>query len=90
MKWHLRLGHAGPQALEHLVNSSTGARIRGPTTVECDACGLGKVKRQVRRASRNLHEGPGYRIAIDFYDFNWSTGGFNSLMLITDRWSGYS
>jgi hypothetical protein len=86
LKWHLRLGHPGPQALQHLVNCSTGARIRGPTTVECDACGQGKAKRQVRRAPRDLHEGPGYRLAIDFHDFNRGYGGFNSLMLVTDRW----
>ena len=90
MKWHLRLGHPGPQALEHLVNCSTGARIRGLTTVECDACGQGKVKRRIRRAPRDLDEGPGYRLAIDFHDFNRGYGGFNSLMLVTDRWSGYT
>jgi hypothetical protein len=89
MKWHLRLGHPGPEVLEHLVNCSTGARIRGLTTVECDACGQGKVKRKVRRAPRDLNEGPGYRLAIDFHDFNRGYGGFNSLMLVTDRWSGY-
>jgi len=87
-KWHLRLGHPGPRALEHLVNCSTGARIRGPMTVECDACGQSKTRRQVRRAPRNLHEGPGYRIAIDFHDYNPGIGGYTSLMLVTDRWSG--
>jgi hypothetical protein len=89
MKWRLRLGHPGPQALEHLINCSTGALIRGLTTVECDACGQGKVKRRIRRAPRDLDEGPGYRLAIDFHDFNRGYGGFNSLMLVTDRWSGF-
>jgi Reverse transcriptase (RNA-dependent DNA polymerase) len=88
MKWHLRLGHPGPGALEHLVNCSTGAKIRGPTTVECDTCGQSKAKRKIRRAPRDLHEGPGYRLAIDFHDFNQAMG-FNSLMLITDRWCGF-
>jgi hypothetical protein len=87
LKWHLRLGHPGPGALEHLVNCSTGTKIRGPTTVECDACGQGKAKRKIRRAPKDLHEGPGYRLAIDFHDFNQAKG-FTSLMLITDRWSG--
>jgi hypothetical protein len=59
-------------------------------SVECDACGQGKVKRRIRRAPRGLDEGPGYRLAIDFHDFNRGYGGFNSLMLVTDRWSGYS
>ena len=64
MKWHLRLGHPGPQALKHLLNCSTGARIRGLTAIECDACGQGKVKRRIRRAPGDLHEGPGYRLAF--------------------------
>src|ERR1700742_3258608 len=42
MKWHLRLGHPGPKALEHLVNHSKNARIKGPTTVECDHCAVSK------------------------------------------------
>ena len=49
MRWHLRLGHPGPQALEHLVNASKGVRIKGLKTVECDACGTSKAKRQIRR-----------------------------------------
>jgi hypothetical protein len=38
MRWHLRLGHPGPQALEHLVNAYKGVRIKGLKTVECEAC----------------------------------------------------
>jgi hypothetical protein len=87
--WHLRLGHPGPQALEHLVNSSQGVRIKGITTVECNACGTCKAKRQIRRFPREIHEGPGKRIAIDFHDFEKDEDNYNSLMLITDRWSGY-
>jgi len=87
--WHLRLGHPGPQALEHLVNSSQGVRIKGITTVECDACGTCKAKRQIRRFPRKIGEGPGKRIAIDFHDFEEDEDNYNSLMLITDRWSGY-
>ena len=55
--------------------------------MECDACGQGKAKRKIRRAPRNIHEGPGYRLAVDFHDFNPGRG-FTSLMLVTDRWSG--
>jgi hypothetical protein len=57
--------------------------------VQCDACGQSKIKRQIRRTPKDLREGPGYRLAIDFHDFNPGKGGFNSLMLVTDRWSGY-
>src|ERR1700735_11083 len=63
--WHLRLGHPGPQALEHLVNCSKGAKIKGIKTVECDDCGVAKAKRQIRREPRKLDEGPALRIAID-------------------------
>ena len=81
------MGHPGPRALKHLVNCSTGAIIKGLFTCECDACGQSKAKRRIRRAPRDLHEGPGYRLAIDFHDFTPGRG-FTSLMLITDRWSG--
>ena len=66
--WHRRLGHPGPRALEHLVNSSQGVRIKGLTTVQCDECGTSKAKRQIRRTPRDrglLAE----RLAIDFHDF---------------------
>jgi Reverse transcriptase (RNA-dependent DNA polymerase)/GAG-pre-integrase domain len=87
-KWHLRLGHPGPQALEHLVKCSQGAKIRGPTTVECQSCGLTKAKRQIRREARDIFEGPGLQLAVDFHDYEKSDKGFKSTMLITDRWSG--
>jgi hypothetical protein len=88
IRWHRRLGHPGPGALEHFVNCSKGVRIRGPTTVECEACAVAKIKRQIRRQPRELLEGPGERLAIDFHDFQEGLGGYTSLMLFTDRWSG--
>lgn len=54
IRWHHRMGHPGPDALEHLVNASQGVKIRGPTTVECEACALAKIKRQPRRAPREI------------------------------------
>jgi hypothetical protein len=87
-KWHLRLGHPGPEALDHLVVCSQGARIRGPNTVECENCGCSKAKRQTSRAPRDILEGPGLQLAVDFHDYNKNSKGFKSLMLISDRWSG--
>jgi hypothetical protein len=87
--WHLRLGHLGLGALEHLVNSTQGVRIKGITTVECDGCGLGKAHRMVRREPRDVEGGPGMRLAVDFHDFEPDSHGYQSLMLVTDRWSGY-
>lgn len=89
IRWHNRLGHPGPQALEHLVSASQGVRIRGPTTVECDACGLSKIKRQVRRAPRQSGQRAGERIAVDFHDYEEGIGGYTSQMLLTCRSTGY-
>ncbi|OAQ57705.1 polyprotein [Purpureocillium lilacinum] len=88
-KWHLRLGHPGPQALEHLVNMSRGAKIKGPTTTECEDCAVSKITRQVRRETRDTGNGPGERLAIDFHDLPRDPDQRSSVMLITDRWSGY-
>lgn len=87
-KWHLRLGHPGPRALEHLVNASRGARVKGTTTVECDGCALSKMTRQVSRRPRKLGHAPGDRLAIDFHDVTRDQEGQRSVMLVTDRWSG--
>lgn len=88
-KWHLRLGHPGPQALEHLVNTSRDVRIKGPTTTECDDCAVSKIKRQIRRQPRDVGSGPAERIAIDFHDIEVTHDGTNCVMLATDRWSGF-
>ena len=87
--WHLRLGHPGPQALEHLVNTTKGAKIRGITTVQCDGCALGKIRRQIRRQKRDVGSKPGDRLAIDFHDLPRDPEGRSSVMLVTDRWSGF-
>jgi hypothetical protein len=88
--WHLRLGHTGPKALEHLVNSSEGVRIKGPTTTQCDSCAQAKMKRQIQRAARRLDDfKPGEKIALDFHDFEEDPEHYSSLMLLTDRVSGY-
>ena len=83
--WHKRMGHPGPQALEHLVQQSQGVRIKGIPTVKCNACGKAKLKRQIRRQPRELTEGPGERVAIDFHDYEAdSLTGEKSQMLITN------
>jgi Reverse transcriptase (RNA-dependent DNA polymerase) len=88
--WHLRLGHPGPEALNHLVNQSQGVRIKGAiTTIDCNDCGCAKAKRQIRREPRDRPEKAGTHLAIDFHDFEQSSNGYTSVMLITDRFSGY-
>jgi hypothetical protein len=88
-RWHLRLGHPGPRALEHLVNSSQGAKIKGIPTVECDDCAVSKIRRQIHRQPREVGHKPGERLAIDFHDITPDPEGKSSVMLITDRWSGF-
>ena len=53
--------------------------IKGITTVECDACATSKAKHQIRRFPREINEGLGKRIAIDFHDFEEDKERFNSL-----------
>lgn len=88
-RWHLRLGHPGREALEHFVGASTGAKIRGPLTVECDSCGLSKITKQISREKRDFQQGPGLQLAVDFHDYEKGYEGYTDLMLITDRWSGF-
>ncbi|KAF7556988.1 hypothetical protein G7Z17_g1064 [Cylindrodendrum hubeiense] len=47
------------------------------------------MKRQVSRRPRDLGSGPGLRLAIDFHDLEEDPAGYVSLLLITDRYSGY-
>jgi hypothetical protein len=68
--WHQRLGHPGPAVVEHLCNSSRGVRIKGPTTAQCDACGIAKIHRQIRRTPRREDKDPlrpAERLAFDFH-----------------------
>ena len=53
-------------------------------TVEYDACRKSKIKRQIRRASRDLYKRLGYRLTINFHNFNLKQG-LTSLILIIDR-----
>ena len=154
--WHLRLGHPGPEALNHLVNATEGVRMSGiprkksapqstpqkkrinkptpaalpaavtmaqpslqqaqqqeeercqagdncpasaqpttdqnnpPTTVQCDSCALAKIKRQERRTPRDITQyKPGERVALDFHDFEMDYMGYSTLLLISDRVTGY-
>jgi hypothetical protein len=89
MRWHKRMGHPGPNAIEHLVQQSQGVRLQGITTVQCDACGRSKIRRQIRRTPRTNDEGPGERVAIDFHSYEeGSVSKEKSQMLIYDRFSG--
>lgn len=84
------MGHPGPHALEHLVHYSEGVKIVGLLTVDCNACGRLKSKRLIRRAPREIHEGPGERVAINFHDYeDGSSTKEKTQMLIVCRATGF-
>jgi hypothetical protein len=88
--WHLRLGHPGPEALRHFQGHSRGMRVKGAvTTVECDAFACAKAKQLIRREPRDPVLKAGTRMAIDFHDCEEDIEGYSSLMLVTDRYSGF-
>lgn len=82
--WHHRLGHPGPKVMEHAVNRTEGTRIKGITTVECDACALSKMKQQTSRRARDKPLQPGERLALDFHEFTITKQPGQYLLLITD------
>ena len=62
---------------------------KGPKTFECDACAIAKAKRVIRREPKDFIRAPGAQIAVDFFDFETGIDRKNSLVLFTDRYSGY-
>jgi hypothetical protein len=46
LRWHLRMGHPGPEALANLANCSDGVRLKGgPTLTQCDSYRISKITR---------------------------------------------
>ncbi|KAM4061834.1 reverse transcriptase (RNA-dependent DNA polymerase) [Hirsutella rhossiliensis] len=87
--WHHRSCHAGPQALEQLVLQTKGVRIKGPTTVQCTACGTGKATEIIsRRESPNKSRQPFFRVFIDIFEFPAAYNGHRYVLLVTDEFSG--
>jgi hypothetical protein len=73
--WHQRLGHAGPEALTHLSTAVTGATLKGPMTINCEACSLSKAHKQISRRSAPQAKEPFERVHFDLIHM---TEGFNS------------
>ena len=59
------------------------------TTVDCDNCGCTKIKYQIYCQTRECPEKVDSRLALDFHDFEPDKDGYNSVILITDCYSGY-
>ena len=68
-RWHRIMAHAGPDAIDHLEQAVTGARVSGspPRTVDCEECALSKAHQIVSRRpnTENPANEPLERIAYD-------------------------
>jgi hypothetical protein len=68
-RWHLRMGHLGKEALERLVSSVYGVKIKGLLTINCQACLQAKAKQQIlRRPSGRMAPRPLWRIRFDIFE----------------------
>ncbi|EWZ27836.1 hypothetical protein FOZG_18444 [Fusarium oxysporum Fo47] len=85
---HIGIREAKAAVIEQEEEEENQRSIREITTVEGDACGMAKMKRQVRRQRRIPPEKVGIRLAIVFHDISGNPG-YTSAMLVTDRYSGY-
>ena len=66
-----------------------GARLQGPSTVQCQACAQGKIRRQIsRRRPDRPRDKPFEEIWIDWSDLAEDHDGYIRVMLITDAYSG--
>jgi hypothetical protein len=70
------------------MNASRGVKIKSPSTVECEACALAKIKKQIRCYFRT-YKHVGERIAVDFHDYIPEINGYISQMLLTNRNTSY-
>lgn len=83
------MGHIGPAPLYKLGKQALGVRLNGPTTVQCEACAMAKIKRQVSRRPPDRAIGaPGQEIHIDWTDLSQAHNGYVRVIFITDRFSG--
>ena len=76
--WHLKLGHAGPEAIAHLSEAATGAKlIRGPSTIDCETCSVSKATRVISRrvSPRGTHMHPYERVCWDLIQMSKAYNG---------------
>lgn len=88
IRWHQRLGHLGSEALERLVQQTTGAKINGPLKIECKDCAVSKAKRIVsRRNPQTKAPRPFWRIYVDIFAMSDGYNGTKYAMLIRDEYT---
>jgi hypothetical protein len=75
-KWHLKLGHAGPEAISHLSEAATGVKlIRGPSTTECETCSVSKATRIISRRASPRGTNPYERVCWDLIQMSKAYNG---------------
>ncbi|KAK1625809.1 hypothetical protein BDP81DRAFT_496657 [Colletotrichum phormii] len=91
------MGHPGDKTINHLVNASRGVKLTqefpNRAISICEACRLGKAKRQVSRLPRESLQWSriGERIAVDFHTVSpQGYGGITSAVIFSDRITGCS
>lgn len=96
-RWHQRLGHPGPEPLKRLLTHTEGVAIAPRPddeirTTDCVACSEAKAHRRIVREARSEVTEAGARLAIDFHEYDEPNqeGRLWRVMLITDRYSGYT
>jgi hypothetical protein len=88
-RWHMRMGHPEPSALEHLVNVFEGIKIKGPIIVQYEAYALAKIRKQIRRALREFDESSGERITVNFHNYASGINEYTSQVILINRAIGY-
>jgi hypothetical protein len=87
--WHRRAGHLGPEALLRAVECARGVRIKGPATFECQACALGKVKKQISlESSENRSRQPFWRIHLDYFKLPTAYNSHQYAFIVKDEYNG--
>lgn len=88
MTWHRRMGHLNTTALDHLSEHTAGAKVKGPTLIDCDACIKAKAKRiPSRRTPQERAERPYWRIYVDIFPFTTSYNGKTAALVIKDDYT---
>ena len=89
-RWHLQMRHLGKEALKRLVSNVYGVKIRGPLTVNCQACLQAKAKKQIsRRPSRRMAPRPLWRIRFDLFTLEKAYNQMRYAVVIQDEFTGY-
>ena len=89
-RWHLRMGHLGKEALERLMSSVYGVKIKGPIVFNCQACLQAKAKRQIsRRQSSRIAPRPFWRVRFDIFELERAYNQLKYALVIQDEFTGH-